>query len=181
MITRKEFNGAQKRAAEMIRQAGIFITEEERNRIEVADYSLSHLEKEGAQILTLIETERVGVRVIALFPNQTLPEHWHPPAGVDLGKEETFRLVAGTLYLYVPGPDTLKEGFIPEGKKDYYTVRHEIVMRPTDQYTVEPGLKHWFQAGSKGAVMYTFATCTRDGLDGFSDPNGRRVTKFYDE
>jgi D-lyxose ketol-isomerase len=181
VITREEFSAAQKRAAEMIRQAGICITREEQNRIEVADYSLSHLEKEGAQILTLIETERVGVRVIALFPYQTLPEHWHPPVSDDSGKEETFRLVAGTLYLYVPGSDTLKEGFIPEGKEDYYTVRHEIVMKPTDQYTVEPGLKHWFQAGSEGAVMYTYATCTRDGLDGFSDPNGRRVTEFSDQ
>ena len=181
MITRKQFESAQKRAVEMIQQAHILINEEEQQRIEIADYSLNNLEKEGAQILTLVETERVGIRLIVLFPHQTLPEHWHPPVGDDPGKEETFRLVSGTLYLYVPGPDNLKEGFVPEGKEDYYTVRHEIVMKPTDQFTVKPGDKHWFQAGSEGAVMYTYATCTRDGLDGFSDPNGQRVTTFADE
>ncbi|MBD3304997.1 D-lyxose/D-mannose family sugar isomerase [candidate division KSB3 bacterium] len=180
MITRKAFAAAQQRAAEMIRQAGVLITDEEQHRIEVADYSLDHLEQEGAEILTLIETERIGVRIIVLFPHQTLPEHWHPPVGVDPGKEESFRLVAGTLYLYVPGPDTLKQGHIPEGKDAYYTVRHEIVLHPAGQYTVKPGDKHWFQAGSEGAVMYTYATCTRDGLDGFSDPQGKRMTVFAD-
>ena len=52
---------------------------EEAGKIEVADVDLSRLEREGAQILTLVATPRMAAKVIALFPHQTLPEHWHPP------------------------------------------------------------------------------------------------------
>jgi D-lyxose ketol-isomerase len=46
--------------------------------------------------------------------------------------------------------------------------------------TLEPGTKHWFQAGEKGAVMYSFSTVARDVLDGFTDPNVERVTQIQD-
>lgn len=180
MITTDELKAAQKRAGAMIQQARILMSEQEQENIQAADFGLSHLGKEGAQILTFVETERIGVKVIVLFPYQTLPEHWHPPVEHDPGKEESFRVVAGTLYFYLPGEDTLKEGFIPEGKEDCYTVRHEIIMKATDQITVEPGIKHWLQAGSDGAVMYSFSTCVRDVLDGFTDPNIVRTTKIVE-
>lgn len=180
MITTTELKAAQKRAGDMIRQANILMTDEEQARIRAADFGLSHLEKQGAQILTFIETEKIGVKVIVLFPYQTLPEHWHPRVRDDPGKEESFRVIAGTLYFYVEGEDTLKEGFIPEGKEEYYTARYEIVMGPADQITVEPGKIHWLQAGSEGAVVYSFSTCVRDVLDGFTDPNIVRTTKIVE-
>jgi D-lyxose ketol-isomerase len=180
MITESELKAAQKRAGKMIRQANILMTDEEQNRIQVADFGLSNLEQEGAQILTFVETEQIGVKVIVLFPYQTLPEHWHPPVRDDPGKEESFRVIAGTLYFYTEGEDTLKEGFIPEGKEEYYTVRHEIIMKPADQITIAPGKVHWLQSGSKGAVVYSFSTCARDVLDGFTDPNIVRTTKIVD-
>jgi len=180
MITKTELKAAQKRAGEIIRRANILMTEEEQDRIRAADFGLNHLEEEGAQILTLVETERIGVKVIVLFPYQTLPEHWHPPVGDDPGKEETFRVIAGTFYFYIKGEDTLKEGFIPEGKEEYYTVRHEIIMKPADQITIAPGKVHWLQAGSEGGVLYSFSTCARDVLDGFTDPNIVRTTKIVD-
>ena len=93
MITTSELKAAQKRAGEMIRQANILITDKEQETIKAADFGLSQLEKEGAQILTLIETERIGVKIIVLFPYQTLPEHWHPPVDDDPGKEESFRYI----------------------------------------------------------------------------------------
>ena len=80
----------------------------------------------------------------------------------------------------MPGEDTLKEGFIPEGKEDYYTMRKEIVMKPSDQITLAPGEKHWFQARDKGAVMYSFSTIARDALDQFTDPDIVRITKIVD-
>ena len=178
MITKEQQKTAQKRAAEMIRQAGIKITEKEANSVGIVDFGLSNLEKEGVQVLTLIQTERISVKVLVLFPNQTEPEHWHPPVGDDPGKEETVRVISGIVYFYIPGEDTLKEGFIPEGKEDYYTMRKEIVMKPSDQITLAPGEKHWFQARDKGAVMYSFSTIARDALDQFTDPDIVRITKI---
>lgn len=180
MITKEQQKTAQKRAAEMIRQAGIKITEKEANSVGIVDFGLSNLEKEGVQVLTLIQTERISVKVLVLFPNQTEPEHWHPPVGDDPGKEETVRVISGVVYFYIPGEDTLKEGFIPEGKEDYYTVREEIVMKPSDQITLAPGEKHWFQVRDKGAVMYSFSTIARDALDQFTDPDIVRITKIVD-
>ena len=158
MITRQQKIAAQKKAAEMIRQAGITISNDEADRIEVADFGLSSLDKEGVQVLTLVQTERISVKVLALFPNQTEPEHWHPPVGDDPGKEETIRVIAGTVYFYVPGEDNFKAGFIVAGKADCYTMRKEIVMQPCDRLTLAPGEKHWFQTRKKGAIMYSFST-----------------------
>ncbi len=180
MIKKSELKAAQKRAADMIRQAGIRITEEEAGSIEIVDFGLSNLEKEGVQVLTLVQTERISVKVLVLFPNQTEPEHWHPPVGDDPGKEETIRVVSGTVYFYLPGEDTFEEGFLPEGKRGYYTMRHEIIMKPSDQITLQPGEKHWFQARDEGAVMYCFSTIARDALDQFTDPNIVRTTKIIE-
>ena len=177
MITRKQQTAAREQAAEMIRQAGITITEAEADSIEVVDFGLSNLETEGVQVLTLVQTERISVKVLAMLPNQTEPEHWHPPVGDDPGKEETIRIIAGTVYFYVAGEDTFKEGFIVAGKDDCYTMRKEIVMHPGDQLTLAPGKKHWFQARDGGAVMYSFSTIARDALDQFTDPDIVRITK----
>lgn len=180
MITRAEYQNAQKRAAVMIRNSGIGIKEEEIARISVTDFGLSNLTAEGAQILTFISTDRVAVKVIVLFPNQTLPEHWHLPVEDDPGKQETIRAVDGVLYIGIPGEDNLKSATIPAGKDDFYTCRHEISMQPGDQLTLDPGTKHWFQAGAKGVVMYSFSTCARDNLDRFSDPKVVRETVIAD-
>jgi len=96
MITKEQQKDARMRAAEMIRAAGIGITEKEAESIEVVDFGLSNLEKEGVQVLTLVQTERISVKILVLFPNQTEPEHWHPPVGDDPGKEETIRVISGT-------------------------------------------------------------------------------------
>ena len=181
MLTKSEQQSAQRRAAEMIRQAGIKISDDEAAAIEVVDFGLSNLAQEGVQVLTLVQTERISIKVLALFPNQTEPEHWHPPVGDDPGKEETIRVIAGTVYFYTPGEDNFSEGFILEGKEPCYTMRHEIVMKPGDQITLEPGEKHWFQARDEGAVMYSFSTIARDVLDQFTDPAIVRTTKIVEE
>ena len=135
---------------------------------------------EGAQILTLVDTRRVALKIIVLFPEQTEPEHWHPRVGDDPGKEETIRIISGTVYFYVAGDEAIKHGFIPDGKSNCYTVRKEIIMNMGDQITLEPGEKHWFQAGREGAVMYTVSSTARDILDQFTDPLVVRTTKIID-
>jgi D-lyxose ketol-isomerase len=97
MITRAQQKAAQERAARIIAWSGIRITEEETNKIDVVDFGLGHLDAEGIQVLTLVQTERISVKVLVLMPNQTEPEHWHPPVGDDPGKEETIRVVCGTV------------------------------------------------------------------------------------
>jgi D-lyxose ketol-isomerase len=178
MITRKECESARTRAADLMRSAGMRISLPEEKSIEVVDFGLSRLEEEGVQVLTLVQTDRISVKVLALFPFQTEPEHWHPPVGNDPGKEETIRVVAGTVYFYVAGPDTVSKGFIPKGKESCYTVKHEVILEPSDQITLAPGEKHWFQALEQGAVMFSFSTIARDGLDGFTDPRIVRITKI---
>jgi D-lyxose ketol-isomerase len=180
MITRAEKAEAQRHAAEMIRRAGITITDAEANSIEVVDFGLSNLDREGVQVLTLVQTERISVKVLVLLPNQTEPEHWHPPVGNDPGKEETVRIIAGTVYFYIPGEDTFIKGFIVEGKDDCYTMRKEVVMQPSDQITLASGKKHWFQTRETGAVMYSFSTIARDALDQFTDPKIIRITEVVD-
>ncbi|MDX1284251.1 MAG: D-lyxose/D-mannose family sugar isomerase [Draconibacterium sp.] len=181
MIRRSEYNKIQKIAAEKIKQAGIIIRDDETENIKVADFGLSDVHSEGGQILTFFETERISAKIIVLLPNQTLPEHWHPPVGNDPGKEEIIRAISGEMRFYIPGEGEIKEGFIPKGKKDCYTMRKEVILQPGEQIILQPGTKHWFQAGTEGAVMYSFSTCVRDGLDGFTDPEIVRETKILED
>ncbi|MGA2766159.1 MAG: D-lyxose/D-mannose family sugar isomerase [Spirochaetia bacterium] len=169
---------ARQQAFELIRASGFPVPERERENIEVADFGLGRLKVEGAQILTLVATSRLAAKLIALFPHQTLPEHRHPPVGADPGKEETIRAFWGLLYIYVEGPDTVKHGTVPPKKEKVYSSRHEVSLVPGDQYYFEPGRKHWFQAGAEGAVLMSFSSVARDGLDDFSDPRIKRATEI---
>lgn len=177
MITRRELLDAQATAAEMITGAGFAMASQERAKIEVADFGLGDLRVEGAAILTLVQSERIAAKLIVLTPWQTLPEHWHPRVGADPGKEETVRVVDGTVCFYTEGADTLTEGRIPPGKEAWYTLRHETVLKPGDQIYCAPGEKHWFQGGPRGAVAFSFSSVARDVLDEFTDPAVRRVTE----
>ena len=176
MITQAEYLAARERAAQAMRDAGIVLSDKEIEAMDVADFGLSNLKTEGAQIVSLMDTDKIAARVIALFPGQTEPEHWHVGFGTYEGKQETLRMIKGELYLYLPGEDTLRHGVIPAGKEAYYTVRHEVVMRPTDTITMPVGQKHWFQAGADGAVFYTISTLAVDARDPFTDPRMVRKT-----
>lgn len=178
MITKEDFKYVCRKSIEMIEQAGIVLTEKDKASITAADFGLSRIMEEGVQILTLFDTDRMAAKILVLLPNQTEPEHWHPPVGDDPGKEEVIRGIWGDLTFYVPGEDTMHVGFIPEGKEDYYTMRNEIVIEPGDQLVLPPGTKHWFQAGERGAVMYSFSTKVTDLMDRFTDPNIIRETKI---
>jgi len=181
LITRKQFEEYQIRAAEMCREAGIVLTKDESDNIEVVDEGLGNVEGTGLQIVTYINTERVCAKEIIMFPFQTCPEHAHPAVGDYVGKEETFRCRRGTVYLYLPGEKTEKPAAIPpRGTEMHYTVWREIALKPGEQYTVLPGTLHWFQAGAEGAIISEFSTKSLDETDIFTNPHICRTTEITD-
>ena len=182
MISQQHYQKTVERTVELLSKAGIVITPQEKARIEVADFGLNELEKTGLEIITYVNTERVCAKEIMMFPRQTCPEHLHPPVSGQLGKEETFRCRWGTVYLYVPGPETTPlSAQPPGGSESYYTVKHEVCLRPGHQYTLMPGTPHWFQAGPEGAVVSEFSTRSTDEADVFTDPRIARAPEIAAE
>ena len=161
-------NEVREKAIGYFDQAGIVITDEEKQRIEVADFGLNDLENTGLELITYVNTERCCAKEMVLFPGQTCPEHLHPPVDGAEGKEETFRCRWGTVYLYVDGAETPNRSQNPP--EGVYTVFHEVILTPGRQYTLYPGTKHWFKAGAEGAVISEFSTKSMDGADIFTDP-----------
>ena len=177
MLTREQILHAQARSHEYLDRAGIVLTPEESKNIEVADFGLGELEVTGLELVVYINTERVCAKELVLFPRQTCPEHRHPPIGDDPGKEETFRCRWGTVYLYVEGePTAYPAAKLPPGREHAYTVRHEIVLHPGQQYTIPPNTLHWFQAAGEGAIVSEFSTRSRDEFDIFTDQQISRTT-----
>ncbi len=135
----------------MLADAGIVLTPLEREQIEIADFGLGRLDEVGLQIVVYVNTDRVCAKELVLFPHQRCPEHRHPPVEGEPGKEETFRVRRGLVYLHVEGAG-------------------DIVLAPGDQYTIPPNTLHSFEAGDEGAIVSEFSTTSRDGLDVFTDP-----------
>ena len=150
MISKELFQSAQQQTREYLSRAGIVITPEEAANIEVADFGLNELENTGLELVVYVNTDRVCAKELVLFPRQTCPEHYHPPVAGEPGKEETFRCRWGEVYLYVPGEATPNPmGRPPKGREHTYNIWHEIILRPGEQYTLNPNTPHWFQAGDE--------------------------------
>lgn len=176
MLTREQVRDAQERAARMLAEAGIALTQDERANLEVADFGLADLDRTGLELVVYVNNDRYCAKELVLFPRQTCPEHRHPPVGSDPGKTETFRCRTGRVWLYVEGPPTDPvRARLPAGDEAYYTVFHEIELHPGDQYTIPPDTLHWFQAGDEGAVVSEFSSTSRDEFDVFTDPRIRRI------
>jgi D-lyxose ketol-isomerase len=177
MLDSKEVANKRMQAAEMYRQAGIYITEQELAAIEIAEFGLDKFEETGLAVLVYVNTDRCCAKELAMWPGQTCPEHRHPPVGSDPGKEETFRCRwgTGTAYLYVEGEPTEQQTCEPPGDGNSYTVFHEIPLKKGDQYTILPNTLHWFQAGDLGAVVSEFSTRSTDENDVFTDAQIRRL------
>ena len=166
---------ARRLANEYLARAGIALTSDEALALEVADMGLGELAQTGLQLVTYVNTSRVCAKELVLLPGQTCPEHRHPPVNGSPGKEETFRCRWGTLYLYVPGePAPHPLAHPPAHRRRHYSVWHEIVLAPGEQYTLPPDTLHWFQAGPEGAVVSEFSTHSDDASDIFTDPDIRR-------
>lgn len=179
MLSKSQYDAARIRALEYFKRANIILTADEMASLEVADFGLNELEASGLELVTYVNTGRCCAKELILFPHQTCPEHRHPPIEGEPGKEETFRCRWGEVYLYVEGePVKSPKATPPKGRENTYTVWHEIVLLPGQQYTLHPNTKHWFQAGSNGAVVSEFSTKSRDEADIFTDEDIRRLTRI---
>ena len=176
MVTPDEMKRARERTVAMLDRAGIVLTPEEKANIEFVDLGLSELERTGLEIVVYVNTDRYCAKEIVLFPRQTCSEHRHPDVAGARGKMETFRCRWGRVFLYVPGdPAPRPKARVPQGSEACYTVFHEIVLNPGDQYTIPPDTLHWFQAGEDGAIVSEFSSTSRDEADIFTDPRIKRV------
>ena len=127
MISERELMEARLYAAGRLADAGIVLTAEELDGIEVADFGLSRLEESGLQLLVYVNTDRYCAKELVLRPGQTCPEHRHPPFDGTPGKEETFRCRRGLVSLVIDG--------------------RELVLHPGEQFTIPPDTLHSFRAG----------------------------------
>ncbi|MHB9023933.1 MAG: D-lyxose/D-mannose family sugar isomerase [Armatimonadota bacterium] len=179
MLSRQVFESAQARAAEILDRAGIIITQAERANIEVADFGLNDLDHIGLEIVVYVNTDRCCAKELVLFAGQICPEHRHPAIGDRPGKEETFRCRSGQVFLYVPGePAKNPRGKVPPERKSAFTVWHEIVLNPGEQYTLSPDTLHWFQGGPGGAIVSEFSTRSVDEADIFTDQDIARIPEI---
>jgi D-lyxose ketol-isomerase len=177
MITKTKRDKLITESLRLLEKAHIVITSEERKSIETADFGLGEPEITGLQLIVYLNTDRCCAKELILLPKQTCPQHKHPAVKGERGKEETFRCRWGRVYLYVEGKSAAKiKCEAPKDSVKYYTVRHQIVLNPGQQYTLAPDTWHWFQAGPNGAVVSEFSTKSRDESDIFLDPRIQRKT-----
>ena len=175
-MNRQTYEAARAKALAYYDKANIALTDEERENVEVADFGLNDLERTGLELITYVNTDRCCSKELVLFPGQTCPEHRHPSTPQAPGKEETFRCRYGKVYLYISGePCAAPQVSAPKGDEAYYTVSHEIVLLPGQQYTLKPETLHWFQGGPEGAIVSEFSTSSHDETDIFTDPRIKRA------
>lgn len=167
-MKKSEYNEQVQLTLQYFEKAGIALTEKEKQSIEVIDFNQGRVKEFGLQLLVYINTERVCAKEMVLIPGQTCAEHWHVPTDGMPGKEETFRCRYGQVYLYVEGEKNTDKIKAKLPKSDV-SVFHEIILNPGDQYTIMPGVKHWFQGGPDGAVISEFSTKSTDETDQFTD------------
>jgi len=175
MLLPSEIKAAQERTLAMLEREGVLLTDEEKQRIEVADFGLGDLKQTGIQLFTYVNNDRYCAKELIFFSRQTCPQHKHPPVGTDPGKMETFRVKSGKVWAYVEGtPSETVHAILPKGSESYYTVFHEIELPPGCQCTIPQGKWHWFQAGDEGAIVLEISSACRDEFDLFTDPRIKR-------
>lgn len=178
-MTRKEYSEQVAATLGYFEKAHIVLTEEEKRSVEVVDFGQGRVKEFGLQLVVYVNTERVCAKEMVLLPGQTCAEHWHVPTNGMEGKEETFRCRYGEVYLYVEGEkntDKIK-ATLPQSE---VSVFHEVILKPGEQYTIMPGVKHWFQGGPDGAVISEFSTKSTDETDQFTDKFLVREGKIED-
>ena len=192
MTTEAERRRARERAADLLDRAGVVLTDAEREEMEVVDYGLDDLDAVGTEIVVYENNDRYCAKELVLFPDQTCPEHRHPPFDDYPGKQETFRCRWGEVFLYVAdetGPpaggeegstDHSAEWSVqPPMREEHYTATEEIHLEPGEQYTIPPDTRHWFVAGDEGAVISEFSSPSYDEKDVFTDPKIDRMAGSY--
>ncbi len=159
-----------KEAGKLLMKSGFPVTQKELDTLNVNDFGLNNLSEEGCVFFDLLRTEKLRITILILLPNQTLPQHMHPAYEDEKGKEESVRSLWGIFKVYVEGNENQNNLNLPEGKAEFYTARKEYALKPGEQYTVPPHIKHWFQAGEKGAVAIAFQNRVNEDYNVFYDP-----------
>jgi len=167
-------------AAAQMRAAGLTLRDDEATQIEIADFGLGRYGEFGLAIHVYVNTRRCCAKELMMLPGQSCPEHRHPPVDGEPGKEETFRVRQGEVWLHLAGDhdEAAKASalqHLPADKRDTVSVFRTVHLRPGDQATLGPNVKHWFTAGPQGAVVSEFSTRSRDEADIFTDAAIRRV------
>lgn len=174
-MKRNDIEEARAKALAMYEKANIILTDEEKANVEIADFGLNDFYTTGLSLVVYVNTKNCCAKEMVLQPRQTCPEHIHAPIK-DIGykgKEETFRCKYGKVYLYIDGKTVTDiKANVPD---EYYSVFHEIVLLPGQQFTMLPNTWHWFQSGDEGAVISEFSTSSRDECDYFRNPDIRRT------
>ncbi len=179
-MKKSDYEKQVKAALELYEKAGIVLSEEEKNSVEVIDFNQGMVEQLGLQLVVYVNTKRVCAKEMVLLPEQSCAEHWHVPSYGMEGKEETFRCRYGKVYLYVEGEGS-KENISAKLPPSEVSVFHEIILNPGEQYTIMPETKHWFQGGPEGAVISEFSTMSTDETDVFTDKRLVREPNIEEE
>ena len=113
---------------DLLCRSGFPIKDTERKAMEISDFGLGNLRSEGFAFIDILRSARLRITLIALLPNQTLPQHVHPPYEGEQGKEETIRVLSGQTKVYIKGKATAPDMLVPAGKDPFYTARQEICL-----------------------------------------------------
>jgi len=157
-------------ATDLINKSGLKLSGHEWSQLAINDMGLGDIAREGFAFVDILRSSKLRITVLVLLPSQTLPQHMHPPYEGEQGKEETLRVLYGHTKVFVEGAGNT-DVHIPTGKDQYYTAKQEIALDAGGQYTVAPGIKHWFQAGAKGSVNMTFQNRVDETKNVFDDPD----------
>ena len=154
---------------ELIRKSRFPVTDAELAGLKLNDFGLGQLAVEGFEFIDFVLTPRIRMTLLVLMPNQTLPEHYHPAYGQESGKEETVRCLWGQTRVYLPGEPNNSRVLIPAGKEALYTCRHEVILRPGEQWTFTPPVVHWLQGGPEGSVNLGMQNRVDENRNVFTD------------
>ena len=162
------------RCVSILDKSGFAYSARDIEALEFADFGLGRPLEEGAQIMTLENTDRLAVKIIILLPQQILPEHRHVNVGNVKAKQELLRIFWGLVDVYTQEENFETDLPVPECSRPYYTCKTKISLSQAEQLLIEPPDPHWFKAGDEGCVILSISTTAHDAKDIFTNPNIKR-------
>lgn len=174
MLDKEQCVSVMSQVKEIIQKSKLNVTNCELMKIQVTDFGLGDLKQYGAQIITLSDTDLIGVKLIVLLPDQILPEHYHPRVDEYMGKQEIVRGEWGQTFVYDEGTanDFGKQRVSSE--LENYTAFNETLLGRAEQLLIEPRTKHWFMGGPEGSIIWSFSSKVLDKNDVFTNKSVKR-------